>query len=196
MEKQFTPLYRIWHWMMALSVIGLLVTVLLRKTFLSWRTNSEIIVSEFQEAGIEVTTELAKATAKAIRSGMWEWHYIFGLFLAISVLIRIYMVLTKKAEMPIFSIIKAQGEERLKHTVYLFLCFFIMMMTLSGGVLYYYEPLGFTKDDIGWLKETHELMMWGVVTFVSLHLAGILKHELTTKEPIISKMIHGDDIKV
>ena len=37
-------------------------------------------------------------------------------------------------------------------------------------------------------------MMWGVVIFVSLHLAGVLKHEFDTKEPIVSKMIHGDDI--
>ena len=192
MEKQFTPLYRIWHWLMALSVIGLLATVLLRKTFLSWRTNSEIIMSKFQDAGIEVTAELAKATAKAIRSGMWEWHYIFGLFLGISILIRIYMMLSKKAELPIFKLIKAPREKKLQYTVYLFLCFFIMMMALSGGFLYFHESLGFTKNGIHWLKETHEFMMWGIVLFVSLHLAGVLKHEFDTKEPIISKMIHGD----
>lgn len=192
MEKQFTPLYRVWHWIMALSVIGLLATVLLRKTFLSWRTNSEIIMSKFQEAGVEVTTELAKATAKAIRSGMWEWHYIFGLFLAISILIRIYMMVTKQAEMPLTKLIKAPKEQKLQYTVYLFLCFFVMMMTLSGGFLYYHEALGFSKDSIHWVKEAHELMMWGIVIFVSLHLAGVLKHEFETKEPIVSKMIHGD----
>ena len=192
MEKQFTPLYRIWHWLMAISVIGLLATVLLRKTFLSWRTNSEIIIGQFQDAGVEVTVELAKETAKAIRSGMWEWHYIFGLVLGISILIRIYMMLSKKAELPIFKLIKAPREKKLQYGVYLFLCFFIMMMALSGGFLYFYESLGFTKDSIHWVKETHELMMWGIVVFVSLHFAGVLKHEFDTKEPIVSKMIHGD----
>ena len=43
MKPQFTRLYRIWHWMMAFSVIGLLGTVALRKTFLSWHTNAELI---------------------------------------------------------------------------------------------------------------------------------------------------------
>lgn len=192
MEKQFTALYRIWHWLMALSVIGLLGTVLLRKTFLSWRTNSEIIINEFQNAGIEVTTELAKATAKAIRSGMWEWHYVFGLVLGISIVIRIYMMISKKAQLPIIKLIQAPKEKRLQYFVYTFLCFFIMMMALSGGFLYFHEFLGFTKDSIHWVKDTHELMMWGIVVFVSLHLAGVIKHELDTKEPIVSKMIHGD----
>jgi len=193
MQKQFTPLYRIWHWTMALSVIGLLATVLLRKTFLSWHTNSEIIMSKFTEAGVEVTAELAKVTAKAIRSGMWEWHNIFGLFLGISLLIRIYMMLTKQAQLPIVKFFQANGGElKLKYGVYTILCFFIIMMALSGGFLYFYESLGFTKDSIHWVKETHEFMMWGVVVSVSLHLVGVFKHEISTKEPIISKMIHGD----
>ena len=192
MEKQFTLLYRIWHWTMALSVIGLLVTVLLRKTFLSWRTNSEIIMTKFQDAGLEVTTELAKATAKAIRSGMWEWHYIFGLFLGISILFRIYMILSKKAILPVITLIQAPKEKKLQYLVYTLLCFFIMTMTLSGGFLYFYEIFAFTKDEIHWVKEMHEVMMWGIVVFVTLHLVGVLKHELDTKEPIVSKMIHGD----
>ena len=105
----------------------------------------------------EVTVELAKATAKAIRSGMWEWHYIFGLFLAISVLIRIYMMLSKKAQMPLTKLIEAPKEKKLQYAVYLFLCFFIMMMTLSGGFLYYHEALGFTKYSIGWVKRLMNL---------------------------------------
>ena len=102
------------------------------------------------------------------------------------------MMLTKKAELPIFKLIKAPKEQKLQYTVYLFLCFFIMMMALSGGFLYFYEALGFTKDGIHLVKETHELMMRGIVVFVSLHLAGVIKHELDTKESIVSKMIHGD----
>jgi len=192
MQMQFTPLYRIWHWMMALSVIGLLATVMLRKTFLSWRTNSEIIINKFQDAGVEVTTELAKATAKAIRAGMWEWHYIFALFLGISILIRIYMMLSSKAQLPIIKLIQAPKEKKLQYTVYTFLCFFLMMLALSGAFLYFYKDLGFNKESIHWVKELHELLLWPMAISVILHLGGVFKHELETKEPIISKMIHGD----
>jgi len=193
MQPQFTLLYRVWHWLLALSTLGLLGTVLLRKTFLSWRTNSEIIQTKLLENGVEVSSEVAKLTAKAIRSGMWEWHYIFAVVLGLSIVIRLYMMVTKKAQLPIIKFLQAPTfEKKLQHGVYTLLCFFIMLMAVSGTVLYFYEFLGFTKDSVHWVKEAHELIMNGVILFVVLHLAGVFKHELTTKEPIISKMIHGD----
>lgn len=192
MDKKFTKLYRIWHWLFAFSVLGLLATVALRKTFLSWRTNSEIIQIQLSQNGIEITNEIAKSTAKAIRSGMWEWHYILAVFLTIAIFIRFYMIITKKVKLPIVAFLQANKEDKLKYGVYILLCFFVLMMTISGGFLYFYEFLGFTKDSIHWVKELHENMMNGVLIFLVLHLAGVLRHEITTKEPIVSKMIHGD----
>ena len=75
---KYSAHFRLWHWLNAFVVLGLLSTVLLRKTFLSWRTNSEIIMTKLSEAGTEITAEQAKLIAKAIRAGMWEWHIIFG----------------------------------------------------------------------------------------------------------------------
>ncbi len=194
MKPQFTLLYRIWHWTMALSVIGLLGTVALRKTFLSWRDNSALIQSKLAETGTEITAETAKMIAKAIRAPMWEWHYIFALFLAISITIRIYMLLSKRAVFPLFVLIQAPMAEKPQRAVYLFLCMAIMVMTVSGGVLYFYEPLGFTKEGVHWVKELHEYVMYAVLGLVVLHLGGVFRHEFTTKEGIVSKMIHGDEI--
>ncbi len=195
MKPQFTLLYRIWHWTMALSVIGLLGTVALRKTFLSWRDNSALIQSKLAETGTEITAETAKMIAKAIRAPMWEWHYILGLFLAISIVIRLYMIASGRAEIPIKTVMQAPKEELPKHLVHLLLCFSIMLMTLSGGFYYFHEALGFTKDGVHWVKEVHEYMMYGVLGLVVMHLGGVLRHEITTKEGIVSKMIHGDEIK-
>jgi len=195
MKPQFTLLYRIWHWTMAFSVIGLLGTVALRKTFLSWRDNSALIQSKLAETGTEITAETAKMIAKAIRAPMWEWHYILGLFLAISIVIRLYMIASKRADMPLKTLTQAPKEELPKHLVHLLLCFSIMLMTLSGGFYYFHEALGFTKDGVHWVKEVHEYMMYGVLGLVVLHIGGVLRHEVTTKEGIVSKMIHGDEIK-
>ena len=192
MKPKFTPLYRFWHWLMAFSVIGLLGTVALRKTFLSWHTNAELIQVKLAAAGTEVTAETAKLVAKAIREPMWEWHYIFALFLAISILIRLVMVTRDFSIFPMLVLIRAPKEEKLQKAVYLFLCMSLMVMAISGGTLYFYEDLGFTKEGVHWVKELHEYVMYAVVGFVSLHLAGVLRHEFTTKEGIISKMIHGD----
>lgn len=193
MTPQFTRLYRIWHWLMAFSVIGLLGTVALRKTFLSWHTNAALIQSKLAESGTEITAETAKMIAKAIRAPMWEWHYIFGLVLGISILIRIYMLLTKQAVFPLLVLMKAPKEEKLQRAVYLFLCFSIMVMAITGGTLYFHEALGFTDKGVEWVKELHEYVMYAVLVLVVLHLGGVFRHELTTKEGIVSKMIHGDE---
>ncbi len=193
MKPQFTPLYRFWHWLMAFSIIGILGTVVLRKTFLSWRSNAELIQAKLSAAGTEVTAETAKMIAKAIREPMWEWHYIFALFLALSIVIRLYMVFRDPKIFPLLVLIRAPKEEKLQRGTYFFLCVSLMVMALSGGTLYFHEFLGFSKEGVHWVKELHENIMYAVLLFVSMHLAGVLRHEFVTKESIISKMIHGDD---
>ena len=192
MKPQFTLLYRIWHCMMAFSVLGLLGTVALRKTFLSWRDNAALIQSKLAEMGTEVTAESAKMIAKAIRAPMWEWHYILGLFLAVSIVIRLYMIASKRAQLPLITVLQSPKEDLPKHVVHLFLCFSLMFMTLSGGFYYFHEALGFTQEGVHWVKELHEYVMYAVLGLVVMHLGGVLRHEITTKEGIISKMIHGD----
>jgi Ni/Fe-hydrogenase 1 B-type cytochrome subunit len=193
MKPQYTRLYRFWHWLMALSVIGLLFTVLLRKTFLSWHANAALIQSKLADTGTEITAETAKMIAKAIRAPMWEWHYIFGLFLGISIVIRIYMMLTKQAKLPLVVLFQAPKKEKLQRGVYLFLWLVLLAMAVSGGTLYFHEPLGFTDKGVEWVKVLHENLMYGVLGLVVLHLGGVFAHEITTKEGIVSKMIHGDD---
>ncbi len=192
MPKKFTPLYRIWHWLMALSVLGLLATVLLRKTFLSWRSNSEIIQTQLAQLGTEITAESAKVVAKAIRAPMWEWHYTFAIILGISIAVRIYMMLSKQAELPLITFMKAKGAEKLKAGTHMLLCFSIAIMAISGTLLYFHEFLGISKEGAESIKEFHEFMMQPLILFVLMHFAGVLRHELTTKEGIVSKMIHGE----
>jgi len=195
MSMQFTKTYRIWHWTLALSTVGLLITVFLRKTFLSWRDNAAIITEKLAENDIEVSAEIAKATAKAIRAPMWEWHYIFGAFLALAVAIRIYMFLSKQAKIPLVVFIEAPKEEKPQRLVYMLLCASLVFMTLSGWFYYFKADLGFVKEQVHWVKELHEFLMWPIVVLVAMHIAGVLRHELVTKEGIVSKMIHGDTIK-
>ena len=192
MKPQFTLFYRIWHWTMAFSVIGLLGTVALRKSFLSWRSNAEVIQTQLASVGTDVSFESAKMVAKAIRAPMWEWHYIFALFLAISIVMRLVMVFRDPKIFPLLVFIRAPKEEKLQRGTYFFLYFSLMVMALSGGTLYFYEFLGFTKEGVHWVKELHENVMYAVLLFVSMHLAGVFRHELVTKEGIVSKMIHGD----
>ena len=93
--KKWSLSFRIWHWLHALVVIGLLGTVFLRKTFLSWRSNSEILATKLSTMDIEVSSEQTKALAKAVRAPMWEWHIFLGYALATLLLVRIILFFTR-----------------------------------------------------------------------------------------------------
>src|SRR5690606_2664226 len=97
---------RIWHWLNALAMLGILGTVLLRKTFLSWRTNSQVIEAEVRALGGGITAAEAADIAKTIRAPMWEWHYIFGFTLIGLLAFRIAIALLDRTQMPLLNALK------------------------------------------------------------------------------------------
>ncbi len=91
--RKYNPLsLRLWHWINSLVILGILGTVLLRKTFLSWRTNSALIEEMLNDAGTIISPELAKSIAVEIRNPMWDWHIYLGFTMGVLFLARILSV--------------------------------------------------------------------------------------------------------
>ncbi|WP_456391709.1 cytochrome b/b6 domain-containing protein [Nitratifractor sp.] len=188
-RPQFSPLFRLWHWLTAFSVLGLFATVALRSTFLDKKANAQIILDKLASFSVSIDQEQAVAVAKAIRAPMWEWHYILGFLLAAAVALRIFLILRGQAQMPLLKLLQAQGlHEKGKAAIHLLICLGILVMTATG--LFYYF---FDSESFHWVKEIHESLLWPMVILVLLHIGGVLMHELSTKECIVSKMIHGDE---
>ena len=183
--------FRIWHWLNAIVVLGLLGTVLLRKTFLSWRTNSEILMDKLLGMNIEITTEQAKVLAKAVRAGMWEWHIILGYALTFLLLYRIFIYFKEGSNKDSFSslTLHKKGVQSLYYIVYATLFF----MSISGLTIHFYEELGLTKDIAHDIKEIHELVFNIIMVFVPLHIVGIIIAENSDEKGLVSTMINGKD---
>jgi cytochrome b561 len=170
-------------------IIGLLGTVFLRKTFLSWRTNSEIILNKLSLMDIEITTLQAKTLAKAIRAQMWEWHIILGYVLVFLIIYRIYLYFKDTSQKDSFWHLNAH-----KKMVFLLHCIFyatIFFMCISGFAIYFYEALNFTKEFAHDLKELHEIAYNFFIIFIPLHIIGVVFAENTKEHGIISSMISG-----
>ena len=184
---KYSKLLRLWHWLNALAIFGLLATFFLRKTFLSWRTNSELIVQKLAEYNIEVTVEVAKTLAKAIRAPMWEWHIIFGYLLASLVLFRIFIFFKEGVSYKDTTSIHKIGVSFLYTVFYLLIVF----MSISGLVLTFGGDAGMGKEILGSIKENHESVAWFFVFFVPLHIGGVVVAEMSSEKGIISKMVSG-----
>ncbi len=184
---KYSKLLRIWHWLNALTIFILLATFFLRKTFLSWRTNSELMVEKFGEYNIEITTQMAKSVAKAIRAPMWEWHIIFGYILVALILFRIYIFVKEGMSYKDTGSLHKIGVSALYTIFYALITF----MAISGVVLHLGGDIGVSKEFIGDLKEIHESSAWFFVFFVPLHVTGVIVADLTSEKGLISKMVSG-----
>jgi len=189
MRIDYSRSLRIWHWLNAIAISGLLLTFFLRKTFLSWRENSAVIVDKLSSLGVEVTAEQAKIVAKAIRAPMWEWHIIFGVMLGLLLLFRIWIFWQEAG----FGY-EDEGESihmRLVHWGYRILYFILIFMAVSGIMLNWHETFGISKELTHSIKEIHEFVAWEVVIFVPLHIIGVFVADNDDQRGIVSRMISG-----
>jgi len=188
---KYTLGFRVWHWLNAIVVFGLLGTVFLRKTFLSWRTNSEIIISQLSSFDIDITQEQAKILAKAIRVGMWEWHIILGYMLAGLILFRIYLFFKDNSKLDRFS--DLDMHKKAVRALYILFYVVLFFMGVSGLVIHFYAELGILKERAHDIKEVHETIYPFIGVFVALHIAGVTIAENTKEKGIVSTMINGKE---
>lgn len=183
--------FRIWHWLNAVVVLGLLGTVFLRKTFLSWRTNSELLIQKLSEINVEVTQAQANVLAKAIRAPMWEWHIILGYILALLLLWRVLLFFTQSGKENYQNLKKDNIHKKMVKLSYLGLYAILLFMAVSGLSIHFHEILGLSKGLVESLKELHELVFNGVLIFVPLHIIGVIIAEMRNEKGIISNMVQG-----
>lgn len=186
---KYTLKFRIWHWLNAIVVLGLLATFFLRKTFLSWRTNSEILMTKLTDMDVEVTAEQTKILAKAVRAGMWEWHIIFGYALAFLVLYRIYLFFADTSEKVDFS--SLDMHHKAVRISYYVVYAILLFMAVTGLTIHFHQDLGLSKDFAGSIKKIHETVAYAVAIFVPLHIAGVFVADATDEKGLVSTMING-----
>jgi Ni,Fe-hydrogenase I cytochrome b subunit len=186
--------FRIWHWIHAVVVISLLGTVFLRKTFLSWRSNSELLTQKLAEINLEVTAEQAKVLAKAIRAPMWEWHILLGYALTALLLWRITLFFTKSGQQNYQNLKEQSLYKKLVSFSYIGIYAILAFMALSGLSMHFHEELGLLKKTAHDIKEIHELVFNAILIFVPLHILSVIVAENRDEKGIISDMIHGKNI--
>lgn len=186
---KYTIKFRIWHWLNAIVVLGLLGTVFLRKTFLSYKANAEIIMAKLADLGNEIQLEDAKSIARTIRNVMWEWHLFLGYALAFLLLYRVVLFFIDKSQRDPFSSLSLhkKGVKALYYILYATLFF----MTITGFAIYLQQALGLGESTVKLLKESHEAVFIFIMIFVPLHVGGVVVADIKEEHGLISTMING-----
>lgn len=179
--REFSPSFRIWHWLQALVIIGLFVTVVLRESVMEKQHIGKIVQEQMVSLGTIITDDQATVIGKAVRSPMWDWHIYFGF--AITALLLFRLLIIAKNGFGFDDNPKMQGVYKLYKVVYVML----LLMSISGLSLYF-KLAGSMKENVEGL---HFYVGWAIFIFVVVHLAGVIHAEKTDQIGIISRMIGG-----
>ncbi len=179
--REFSASFRVWHWLQALVIIGLFVTVVLRESVMEKNHIGKIVQEQMVKLGTIITDEQATVIGKAVRSPMWDWHIYFGF--AITALLVFRLLMIAKNGFGLDDNPKMQGVYKLYKVVYVML----LLMSISGLSLYF-KLTGSMKENVEGL---HFYVGWAIFAFVVVHLAGVIHAEKTDQSGIISRMIGG-----
>jgi cytochrome b561 len=196
-----SPGIRLWHWLDALVIAALLLTVLLRDTLLSPRANAALLRDKLAGAGAEVSFDQARAAARTLVDRLWVWHVDLGYALAALAVLRVaVMVLDGRgakagagagAEGAASAEARASLHYRLVKAFHRSFYVALAVMVVTGLALAWKDALGLGRSVAGPVHEVHESLMWYVIGFVVLHVAGVVRAEHREDAGLVSGMIHG-----
>lgn len=179
--RHFSPSFRLWHWLNAIALFGLFITVVLRESVMHKANIGAIVQTKMAEFGTVITEEQAVMIGKAVRSPMWDWHIYLGIAVAILLLWRLAMVV--KNGFGFDDNPAMQKVYRLYRLVY-----GVMAVMSISGLALYLKFAGEMKESV---ETVHLVLGWSIFAFIALHIIGVILAEKKDQSGIVSRMING-----
>ena len=139
---------------------------------------------------------------KASKPLAYMLHKSFGLTILALMIVRIFWIIrTGKPELPKsiprWEVILSKA---VQHSMYVFLIAMPIcgwMASVFGGRVPVYfglfklpiPGLSLDKDLSEFFNQCHEVIAWILITLITLHIAGALKHYLIDKDNVLSRML-------
>jgi Ni,Fe-hydrogenase I cytochrome b subunit len=203
-KKHSAPV-RLWHWLNLLIITGSLLTVLLNSTLFDVKGNTNYVQQQLQESGVSVTALQAKSVAHGLEDKVWGIHIYFGYALAALLLFRLLAEPFQPGQQRFFGKLKHTYQTYRKHSkksnlalhdltvkaLYLIFYLLLIIMVLTGLSMAFDEELGISKATSHSIKDFHGFCMYLILTFIVVHIVGVLLAERKENKGIVSDMING-----
>jgi Ni/Fe-hydrogenase 1 B-type cytochrome subunit len=202
--KRNSSALRLWHWLNALVITGSLLTVLLNSTLLKTRNNANLIKSNLQASGVNVTDGQAHSVAHVLSDKVWLIHTYIGYSLAALLLFRLLLEFFQVTDQKFLRKLKStyrqyrhikQQPELARYefwvkTIYAVFYLMLITMVLTGLCLAFKDDVPLLKA-IHAIKKIHSFTMYLIIAFIIVHIAGVLLAERKDGPGIVSDMING-----
>ena len=185
--RDFSKATRIMHWLLAITVALLLVTIFLRLKWMDNRYMSNVIEDKLQKNGLTMEKREIRRTAGAIQHNMWKWHVYLGY--ALTGIYALRFLLPIGGKMKLKNPFKSGLDAKRRFEAWVYSIFYACMgISLATGLWIELGPRKFH----GQMEDIHVLSIYYLVAFILIHLGGVLRAEFTKEKGIISRMISGE----
>lgn len=204
--KDYRAPLRFWHWANSFLISMQLISILFQRVIV----NSRSAVPEFQQAlskdHVTITTQQARAFAHIISERIWEWHIYFGWALVALWVLRLGLQLTGPSELRfsarLLEVLRRYrlappagkgkaGKMLFAKTTYALFYLFLTIMVATGLIMIY-EDTAFFGPMHHLAGEIHNVTMYLIMSFIALHVVGVVWAESKEDHGLISRMVGGE----
>lgn len=185
-KEQYSVVYRIMHWAIAICMILLLGTIFLRLNWMNREHVADILQNNLPATDPQLSRDELVSLAKKIRKPMWDWHIYLGYTL--TGLFSLRLLLPFLGQMKIRSPFHAALSIKEKFQYWVYIIFYACVtVSLTTGLLIVNGP----KDLKEPMEEIHELSIYYLLGYIFLHMGGVFMAEFGDQKGIISRVISG-----
>jgi len=185
-KREYSVIYRIMHWAIALCLLFLLLTIFLRSTWLNKNHVAAIIGDYLATTDASLSQDQMIALAKKIRKPMWNWHIYTGY-----VLVGLFAI---RMALPLLGLMKFANPSkkgissftRFQYWVYL-IFYGCLLVSLVTGLLMEFGPREMKKP----MESIHVLSVYYLLAYIIIHMGGVFLAEFSGQQGIISRIISG-----
>ncbi len=178
------------HWAIAITMLLILFTIFLRLTWMNRDNMANIIKNYLSTTDKTLSEKEIMTLARQIRKPMWDWHIYLGYVLTGLYIVRISLPFF--GQMKYSNPLRKELSGKLKFQFWVYIVFYLCLATsLFTGLMIEFGPESLEKP----MEEIHVLSIYYLVTFLILHIGGVLLAEFTSDKGILSRIVSGEKKK-
>jgi Ni/Fe-hydrogenase 1 B-type cytochrome subunit len=206
-QRNYSRTIRLWHWCSFLVVTLLLLTVFAGKFFLNPFANSFRIKDYLDKQRSPISMQQAFGAAAILSERIWKAHIFLGCVLAGLFVFRLLIEFFQPKEQTILfrlrnawqSLTPARKGKIAIHYLFIqiiHLAFYLLtaVLVVTGLWLAFRRAMPASRElseQIHQIKELHQQCFIGLLFYIFIHLAGVIRTERREHKSLVSSMIHG-----
>lgn len=189
--RNYSTIYRIMHWAIAICLILILATIFLRLTWMNKNHVADIIQGYLSTTDQSLSREQIIILAKQIRKPMWNWHIYLGY--ALVGLYGIRMALPFFGAMKFSNPLDKRLTTKVKFQYWVYIIFYVCIaISLLTGLTIELGPKNLKET----AEQIHVLSIYYLLAFIVIHIGGVLVAEMTNQQGIISRIVSGSKTNI